>query len=117
MLRQARDQDRAIRVLLGMSRRTLEERRKDDVIDLALFLKRVLLRYANVTCGAEEAAAMFRKKRSWVYDAMSRPATPLQRAVAAIACRESGGLLFRLSDLVSLREQLFTGGIEPKSIE
>ena len=91
----------------SIRRQELEGKTQEELIDMVEALGRELIAYRDVTCGPESAARFFNRKRSWIYEAMSRPGTELQRSLSRIVAREPGGLLFRLSDLVRLRRRLF----------
>jgi hypothetical protein len=86
---------------------SLQARTKDELANMVQELSRELLHYCDMTCNAESAARFFGRKRSWIYESMSRPGTKLQRDLSEVAAREPGGLLFRLSDLARLRRELF----------
>lgn len=96
-----------IRMLLTLQRCYLERKTKDELLDLVNLLSCEMLAYRDMAYGPNRTAAFFNRKRSWVYEAMSRPSTELQRGLARIAARERGGLLFLVSDLVTLRRKLF----------
>ena len=96
-----------VRLLVTMQDSELTSKTKDELVDLVGMLAQELLRYRDMTCGPNAAARFFNRKRSWIYEAMSRPNTELQRNLCEVAAREPGGLLFRLSDLVRLRKKLF----------
>ena len=98
---------RDMQILLGLRREELLRKGKDELIDFTLLLGRVLLRHIDETYGPREAAEMFNRKKTWIYDAMHRPRTQLQRDIAKVAGREDGGLLFRLSDLIQIRDGIF----------
>ena len=101
------EQYRDIRILSGLDRDALLQRRKEDLAEITLLLGKALQRHLDEIVSAREAAEFFNRRKSWIYDAMSRPRTDLQRQLAMIASRQDGGLLFRLSDLVLLRDSLF----------
>ncbi len=109
MRKETRNGSRDIQIILGLSREDLLVKRKDDVVDLTLLIGRALLRHIDETYGPREAAEMFNRKKTWIYDAMHRPRTRLQRDIAKVAGREDGGLLFRLSDLIKIRDKIFEG--------
>ncbi len=96
-----------VRMLVTMQERGLDTKTKDELVEMVGMLARELLRYRDLACGPDAAAQFFNRKRSWIYEAMSRPNTELQHSLCEVAARESGGLLFRLSDLVRLRRRLF----------
>ena len=98
---------RDIRELTRLTREELLKETKEELADMYVAIARELVAVKDITCGPESAARFFNKKRSWVYDAIRRPTTKLQRGIARIVVREKGGLLFRLSDLVKLRRRLF----------
>ena len=85
----------------------MHDKSREELVDMVTELSRELLDYVDLTCGPDTAARLFNRKRSWIYEAMSRPNTELQVNLSKVAARESGGLLFRYSDLVYLRSQLF----------
>lgn len=96
-----------IRMLLTLQRSSLEKKSKEELLDLVSLLSTELLAFRDMTYGPNRTAEFFNRSRSWVYEAMSRPSTELQRGLARIAARERGGLLFQVSDLVRLRKKLF----------
>lgn len=96
-----------VQSLVALKRKQLETWSKEALVDLAMAQRKELLGYQDLTCGPESAARFFNRKRSWVYEAMSRPHTKLQKCLCRVVARDPGGLLFRLSDLMRLRRQLF----------
>lgn len=96
-----------LEVLLKLGKEDIEEKGRDELVMLFKFLLRVLKRYADKTCGPREAAEIFDRRKSWIYDALSRPKTELQHAVAQVAGREDGGIVFRRSDLIHIRDEIF----------
>lgn len=104
----AKDYDTsAIKKLTTINRESLGEMEKTDIIEVTLFLSRHALRTLDRLLGAREVAEMFNRKKSWIYDAMTRPRTHLQRELAKRAIRMDGNLYFRLSDAIMVRESLF----------
>lgn len=81
---------------------------KNELIEMTMALYSELLKYQDIVCDAESAARFFNRKRSWVYQATSRPHTVLQKRLADVAVRQPGGMLFRLSDLAQLRSEFFS---------
>lgn len=85
----------------------LESRTREELIKFVEVLARELLAYRDLLCGTAPAARILGRPRSWVYDAVSRPSNSTQRQVADLVAREGASLVFRVSDLVRLRRNLF----------
>ncbi len=95
-----------VRLLSQIKREHLEAHSKAELSALVQSLARELVQYRDELYGPNRAASMFNRRRTWIYDAMSRPRTWLQRQVAKVVIREAGGLLFPLADLVQIRRRL-----------
>lgn len=65
--------------------------------------------YEGQMIGPREAAEMFNRKKSWIYDAIARPKTPVQMQLASAVKRDNRVILFRLSDVVRIRERMCAG--------
>ncbi len=96
-----------VRFLVTLETDNFVDKSKDELAAMVLALSRELLAYRDMTVDPESAARFFNRKRSWIYESMSRPHTELQCSLSEVVAREPGGLLFRLSDLVRLRRNLF----------
>lgn len=93
----------------------VESGTREELIQLIELLARELLAYRDLICDAATAARILGRKRSWIYDAVSRPASELQRRIAAMVAREKTSLVFRMSDLIRLRRELFEPDSKPVS--
>lgn len=87
----------------------LVERDRGELVELIMALAGALNSYTDKMIGSREVAEIFNRKKSWIYDAMSRPRTELQKKVAQLAVRQEGGLMFRMSDIAKLRNEMVEG--------
>lgn len=96
-----------LRVLVTLKNEDISQRSKAEITEGFEILANELLDYKDKTCDAASAARFFNRKRSWIYEATSRPSTEFQRRLAEVAHRKSGVLVFRVSDLVELRRTIW----------
>ena len=105
------DMEKDVLILLDLTRDILSQKSKDEMIEFLLLMRRTLLSCKDKICGPREAAKMFDRKKSWIYDAINRPRTDLQREVAKVAKRDKSGLIvFSFIDLVVIRNRLLSVG-------
>ena len=97
----------AIRRLVTLETEDLSTLSREELEKNYRQMGRLVSHFMDVTCDATSTGRFFSRKRSWVYEATSRPSTDVQRQVGRLASRQSGGLVFYLYDLVRLRRQLF----------
>lgn len=103
------DSLREMDALANTDRNALMQKDPDELVEMVMWLNRRLLEYVDKMIGPREVAEMFNRRKSWIYDAMARPRTELQRRIGTLAYREGGVLLFRKSDIVLLRNELIGG--------
>jgi len=99
----------AVNALATMDRGALVQMNPDELAEMVVKLSQRLLKYTDRMVGPREVAEMFGRRKSWIYDAMARPRTELQRRIGRLACREGGMILFRMSDMVQLRNEIMGG--------